>query len=252
MTELNDIGAVETPPPARPTLARSARRIRWPVILVLLWATLAVADIVIFHSRLDSRPASAAKQAVSPGVVAPLHAGAGAPSHVAPTKATGVSTSVGPTAPAKLLVPVSASAFGPGGYASGDDPQHAYLAIDASMATAWTTSWYTTARFGNLQAGTGLLIDMGHPVRVANVQIILGSVRGADLQLLTGDVPALVRMRLQASATDVGGALQLNLATHKRERYLLIWFTLLPPDSSGTYQASIYNIRIKGTSWRRG
>ena len=29
-------------------------------------------------------------------------------------------------------------------------------------------------------------------------------------------------------------------------RYLLIWFTKLPPDSAGTYQASIYDITVRG------
>jgi hypothetical protein len=29
-------------------------------------------------------------------------------------------------------------------------------------------------------------------------------------------------------------------------RYLLIWFTVLPPDSFGTFQASVYNVRVEG------
>ena len=45
----------------------------------------------------------------------------------------------------------------------------AYRAIDASRATAWRTDWYTTARFGNLYPGTGLLLDMGHPVTITGV-----------------------------------------------------------------------------------
>jgi len=81
------------------------------------------------------------------------------------------------------------------------------------------TDWYRTAQFGGLQAGTGLLIDMDHRVRITSVQIILGSARGADLQLLTGNVPALASMRLRASASDAGGTLQLKLADSKRARW---------------------------------
>ena len=247
MTEPDDVTAVETPPPVRPMLAGGGRRVRWPVILALVWATLAAADIVIFHSSLDSRHLSANKQAVTPGAVAPRPTVASAPSHAASAIAPGHGASARLTPPAQVLVPVSASAFGPGGYGSGDDPQRASMAIDASPATAWTTSWYRTAQFGNLKAGTGLLIDMGHRVRITSVQIILGSARGADLQLLTGNVPELARMRLQASASDAGGTLRLHLARPEQGRYLLIWFTLLPPDSSGTFQASVYNVRLKGT-----
>ena len=42
------------------------------------------------------------------------------------------------------------------------------------------------------------------------------------------------------------GTLRLKLARPERARYLLVWFTLLPPDSTGTFQASVYNIKIVG------
>jgi hypothetical protein len=29
-------------------------------------------------------------------------------------------------------------------------------------------------------------------------------------------------------------------------RYVLIWFINLPPDSSGTFQANVYEVRLKG------
>jgi hypothetical protein len=31
-----------------------------------------------------------------------------------------------------------------------------------------------------------------------------------------------------------------------RGRYVLVWFTRLPQDSAGTYQASVYDIRVSG------
>jgi hypothetical protein len=254
--EPTPVGIAEQPPvvtaeqtPVRSGSAGRSRWARWPVALVLVWALLAVADLVIFHSGLDSRPAAAAKQqAPTPGVAAPRHTGASAPSSPVPTTVPGARPSARPHASAQVLVPVSASAFGPDGSPQGDNPQLASNAIEASATRAWSTDWYRTAQFGNLEAGTGLLIDMGRPVTVTSVQIILGSVRGADLELLTGNVPALASMRLQASASDAGGALQLTLARPERARYLLIWFTLLPPDSSGTFQASVYNVTLKGAA----
>lgn len=65
----------------------------------------------------------------------------------------------------------------PSGYGSGDNPQTAPLAIDASAVTAWRASWCRSAAFGNLQAGTGLLIDVGHSVRITRVRIVIYSVR---------------------------------------------------------------------------
>jgi hypothetical protein len=39
---------------------------------------------------------------------------------------------------------------------------------------------------------------------------------------------------------------QLPLSTPVHVRYLLIWFTKLPPDPAGTYQASVYKITVQG------
>jgi hypothetical protein len=122
------------------------------------------------------------------------------------------------------------------------------MAIDPSKTTAWTTDWYRTAQFGGLQAGTGLLLDMGHPVSITSVRITLGGTRGADLQLLTGKVPVLSRMRRQASASDASGTVHLTLARQHRGRYLLIWFSQLPREAAGKFQASVYDIALKGIS----
>jgi len=202
--------------------------------VVLAWAALAVTDVAFFHSSLGTSP-SRTSQAAAAG--AATHRPAQA---IAPVPAPAKTQAPAP----QVLAPVSASAFGPAGSSSGDNLQSASRAIDRSKATAWTTDWYRTAQFGGLQAGTGLLIDMGHPVTIASVRFILGSARGTDLQVLTGRAPVLTRMQRQASANDAGGAVQLSLAQPRRARYLLIWFTSLPPDSRGTFQASVYNVRL--------
>jgi hypothetical protein len=31
-----------------------------------------------------------------------------------------------------------------------------------------------------------------------------------------------------------------------RAKYVLIWFTQLPPDGSGTYEASVYDVHLHG------
>ena len=56
----------------------------------------------------------------------------------------------------------------------------------------------------------------------------------------------LADLRPVASSSDAAGLVRLSLSTPVRARYLLIWFTRLPPDSSGTYQVSVYQIRVQG------
>ena len=236
----NTMAADASPPvpPGRSGLTGRARRLRWPIALVLVWAVLAVTDVVLFHSSLGT-DSSGTSKAVAAGAGANRHAQATTP---VPTPGK----SRAPARAARVLAPVSASAFGPASSGSGDNPQNASMAIDGSTATAWTTDWYRTAHFGGLQAGTGLLIEMGHPVRITSARIMLGNARGADLQVLTGRTPVLARMRREASARDVGGAVHLNLAGHIRARYVLIWFTRLPAASPGKFQASVHRVGLKG------
>lgn len=237
MAEPDDITAVDSRPPEPQARPRGVRRARWPVVLVLVWATLAVVDIAFFHLSPGSGRA-AARSAAAPSL--PAH---GRPITGAQPR---VHASRHPAARARVLAPVSAAAIGPEGLSSGDDSQNARLALVGNPATPWHTSWYTTAHFGNLKIGTGLLIDMGRSVRINGVMILLGSARGADLELLTGKAPDRTTMRLQAGASDAGGRVRLKLARPERARYLLVWFTLLPPDPSGTFQVSVYDISIVG------
>jgi hypothetical protein len=236
---------------------RRFRLAGWPLALVLVWVTLAVLDIVVIapfgaasqSSANASRQAGGGHRQAGAGGRAG-HAGHrlhGHRQHGRHHHGSTPAPSPSPSATPKLLDPVSASAFGPTGVSSGDNPSGAPEAIDASMTTAWRSQWYATAEFGSLKTGTGLLLDMGRAVSVHSVRILLDKGAGADLTLYTGATPVLADERMQASASDVGGTVHLALARPERARYLVIWFTLLPPDPAGTYQVAIYNVQIKGT-----
>ena len=92
---------------------------------------------------------------------------------------------------------------------------------------------------------------MGRPVKITSVRILIYSATGADLKVYTGAQPVLADDQVQATASDVGGSVQLTLAAPERARYLVIWFTLLPPDSSGTYREGIYSIKVQGPTGAR-
>ena len=138
------------------------------------------------------------------------------------------------------------TAFGPAGPADGDNPQLAALAVSGNPATPWSSQWYATPQFGNLKTGTGLLLDMGHPVTVSSVRLSLVSRSGADLELRAGAKPVPAWLTQVATASNAGGTVQFRPSAPVHARYLLIWFTKLPPDSAGTYQASVYKITVEG------
>jgi O-antigen/teichoic acid export membrane protein len=149
---------------------------------------------------------------------------------------------------ALLLKPVSAVSFDPYGDGLGENNQLAHLAIDGNPTTAWHTDWYTSASFGNLKLGTGLLLDMGRTVTISTVRVLLGRLPGADFQVRAGDVASLAGLHSVVSASAAGGQVSLDLTNPARGRYVLIWFTQLPPAdaSSGTFQASVRNVSLEG------
>lgn len=145
------------------------------------------------------------------------------------------------------LSAVSAVAFDPYGDGPGDNSKLAPRAIDASVATAWHTDWYTNAHFGNLKPGTGLLLDMGKKVTITSARLTLGSAHDADLQLRVGTTAAsLSDMPAVARAAGADGQVHLRLAVPAHGRYVLVWFTKLPRDSAGTFQASVYDVSLEG------
>jgi cytoskeletal protein RodZ len=176
------------------------------------------------------------------GTAGPAASAGPAAASPAPTASRSPAQATAPPA-ARVLTPVRVTAAGPGG---GDNPQLAYRAIDASHATAWRTDWYTTARFGNLYPGTGLLLDMGHRVTITGVRISLGSATGAALQIRVGRARGLAQRPPAARAAGASGVLRLRFSRPAHGRYVLLWFTKLPADPAGTFQASVYNIKLTG------
>ena len=236
----------------RPSLPLEPRR-RVPRLTVAL-ALILLAAIGLLSYLLASGGSSSPSPSLTRHHTGTRHpTGSGVAAHrssntPAPSSPAVLSSPVVPSSSAVPLAAVSAAAFGPGGVGAGDDPQQASLAIDGKDSTAWKTDWYSTANFGGLQSGTGLLLEMGKPVTVTRARILLGAAAGGKLELRAGNTPALADLRVVARTPLPGGAVTVPIGSPVKSRYLLIWFTRLPPDSSGTYQDSISGISLSGTS----
>jgi hypothetical protein len=48
------------------------------------------------------------------------------------------------------------------------------------------------------------------------------------------------------TASDAGNLLNLPLTIPSRARYILLWFTRLPPDGAGTYQVFVHQVTVRG------
>jgi serine/threonine protein kinase len=163
-----------------------------------------------------------------------------------------------PPATATVLTPVQAAGFDPLSPPK-DDPSNentdmAYRAIDSNPHTAWKTQFYdNNPVFGGLKKGTGLILDMGKPVRLASVTVTFGHIPGADVQIEVGNSdtrsPAtLSTFKTVATGNDLAGTYTFTAHGNATGRYVLIWFTKLPPmaHSANRYMAEVFNVIVRG------
>ncbi len=207
-------------------------------------------------ARTSSAAGTAAASAPGPSPAAPSAAASTASASASPPVASSASPPVAssagspaassPVAAAQTLRPVSAMAFGPAGTADGDGMAQAGLVIDRNPESYWRSDWYATAHFGALQQGTGLLIDMGRTATITDVQVTLGAATGADLEIRAGNTAGLASLTRVAASAGAGGTVQFKLASPVRARYVLLWFTALPPDGVGTYQVQVNEVTVTG------
>jgi serine/threonine protein kinase len=159
-------------------------------------------------------------------------------------------------AAAAALTPASAHGFDALNLAS--DPQNenddeAKFAIDSDPTTAWHTQFYLgSPLFGGLKTGTGLILDMGKAVRLSQVTATFGPQAGADVEIKVGNNNAVAASTLPtfttvATAHDVGGTYTFKSTSTATGRYVLIWFTKLPPMGAGKFEAEIFNVVVRGS-----
>jgi serine/threonine protein kinase len=180
-----------------------------------------------------------------------LHGNATTPRASSTHRATAPRTNTGTV----VLKPVSATGFD-------ENSDSAGLAIDSNPSTFWATSWYlNNPVFGGLKQGSGLILDMGRSVRLSSVQVTFGPSRGLNVDIKIGNSNAqdpnndsvgqgtANAMPTVASATNAGGTQTFTVTSNATGRYVLIWFTKLPPwpGHPGKYQEQIYNIVVKGS-----
>jgi len=193
-----------------------------------------------------------------PGHAVPRSAGA---SHVAVRRpASSQARPINPAGvagPVSVLTPVSAHGFdplaSPGSDPGDENNAQAEYAIDANPATAWQTQYYLGSPYlAGLKAGTGLILDMGGPVRLISVTVAFGAAPGADVAIEVGNDNTLAPSTLStfttvARADGIGGTYTFTTSSPAIGRYVLIWFTKLPPAGADKFQAEIFNIVVRGS-----
>ena len=160
-----------------------------------------------------ARASAAAQASAAASASAAAQASASAAAQASASSAAKASAAQAAATAVSRLPIAAALAFGPDGFADGDNPGNAKYAISGGASQPWSTQWYTTAQFGMLKHGTGLLLDLGDSVTITSVVIDLTKYRGASLELRAGNGTAPQDLRVVATADNAGGTVRLTLPT---------------------------------------
>jgi hypothetical protein len=152
-----------------------------------------------------------------------------------------------PTAPAvatgtREVKPASVSGFDPLGDRQ-EGAVHALNAIDGKSSTDWHSESYDSADFGRLKDGVGLLVDMGEPIPIKQVSIEFGDAPGGTVELRLGNTEDLEKLAVAGKPTDPTGKKEFSFETEQKSRYVLVWFTKLPP-YQGKFRGSVLDMKI--------
>jgi hypothetical protein len=161
---------------------------------------------------------------------------------------------------AAILKPVSATTFDAYEPSNAEDGPKAPLTIDGNPSTAWATQWYRgNPKLGGLKPGTGLLLDMGKPVKLSQVTVLFSSSCCTTASIYVGNNATVSEAAFDtftqvATAAGVSGSHTYPVTSTATGRYVLIWLTSLPASipsaagaPAGTFQELIYEVTVRGT-----
>lgn len=221
--------------PAAPYYPEPPRRRRGlrTALVVLLVIAVAVAAYLAFRAGDDS--------------------GTGAPDSASTTAAgTPTPSTTTPSTPTLTGTPISIAAVGdfdPEGDPPRENPGRARLAIDGDQGTAWPTSTYTTASFGDLKSGVGLVVDLGSARRITSVEAaLIGGPTDVEFYATPADDASppteLAEAQRLGAVPGAGTTAGFELPEPTTTRYLIVWLTKLPASGSG-FKGQIAEITVR-------
>ncbi|GAA1769670.1 protein kinase family protein [Luedemannella helvata] len=179
----------------------------------------------------------------------------GTPTTVTPTQAV-ETESPGRTIPLRADIVRIVDPKGNGSEVAGVE-----RAVDGDESTGWPTEHYTRADFGGLKPGMGVLINLGTPTKIRNVEVTFSS-GGVTTALLAGpnDPGNNDAGDLKISKFDKAGSAFKTVGQIQEDtngprvvfpvdletQVLVVWIAKMPPDGTGKFQVAVQEITVTG------
>lgn len=212
---------ISMPPP--PLQSRTGKALKWAVSALLIAAlglgSWQLADALIGEGKSDDE-----KPAQTPSS-----------SDKAPS----------PSTTGKSITIARAFDFDPFGNDGSENSSDVGKLSDSSMSTYWETSFYTSADFGRLKSGVGVVLDLGKVQQVGKVRVSFVGSTSVELRAVTGSATQPGSFDDYSKVTDgTGASVTLEPKESVKARYLLVWLTKLPLTADGNYRGKVLDVKV--------
>ncbi|GAA2653123.1 protein kinase family protein [Streptomyces vastus] len=212
---------VPTPPP--PLQSRTGKALKWSVSALLIAAlglgSWQLADALIERGKPDDTNKTQTTDDNDKGAKKPV---------------------------SKPIAIKGARAFDPFGADGSENPEDIEKAYDSSPGTYWETSFYTSADFGRLKSGVGIILDLGKVQQVGKVTVSFVGDTSVELRAASGEASAeptsFDSFSKIAEGSGTTGVLKPDESVETR--YLLVWLTELPLTDDGNYRGRVADIKV--------
>lgn len=229
--------AAPVPPPAEGPAPPPSQGGRQAGIVLGIVAALVIIGLAFAVDSLtelsDELPEPAATQPAAAPVAEPAPSAAASP---APTTQSPSPT----TAPPQIQ---GVRTLDPQGDDGTENDEQAPLAIDGDAGTAWTSSTYSNAAFGNLKDGLGMVVDLGRPSTLSGVQLLVDGT-GGEVEVRTSSAPEVEGSEVVGTAAIGEDPVVVELSEPVETRYVVLWFTELP-EVGGDHRIELAEVEVR-------
>ncbi|MEU9577793.1 protein kinase family protein [Streptomyces chilikensis] len=130
---------------------------------------------------------------------------------------------------------------------SKEKPSDISNVFDGKSDTYWQTDrYYGYAEFGNLKSGVGVILDLGKVQQVGKVTVTFKGETSAELRAASGSAGSQPASFEDYTKVASGSGTSVTLTPDKEleSRYLLVWLTKIPPESSGTFRGRVVDVKV--------
>ncbi|MFG1666016.1 protein kinase family protein [Streptomyces sp. Y7] len=154
----------------------------------------------------------------------------------------------GPAKPASKPIAIEGvQDYDPFGSDGSENPRDIDKIYDSASGTYWQTSYYTSADFGRLKSGVGVILDLGKVQSVGKVTISFMGDTSVELRAASGDTGSAPTSfdSYPKVASGSGTTVTLKPGDSLKSRYLLVWLTNLPKQvDDGQFRGRVLDVKV--------